>query len=125
MAPPGIARALQLAGIALHDAALLDTAERAMAACLAPGQLGLLVDGSLCHGWAGLLQVAARFARDARTTHVADRLAELAGPLLSGKDLTDGQTGLLEGNAGVVLALHTAAAQNAPVSDWDACMLLT
>lgn len=120
---PGIARALQLAGIALHDAALHDTAEQAMAACLTtPAQLSLMVDDSLCHGWAGLLQVAARFARDTRTPHVAERLAELTGRLLPG-GATGGQPGLLEGNAGVVLALHTAA-HGAPVSDWDACLLL-
>ncbi|MEV4816193.1 lanthionine synthetase C family protein [Micromonospora tulbaghiae] len=121
---PGVARALQLAGIALHDAALLDTADAAMAACLtAPGQLGLMVDNSLCHGWAGLLQTAARFAADARTPCLAEHLAELVDRLLSGSGPTGGPAGLLEGDAGVVLALHTAA-HGAPVSDWDVCMLL-
>ncbi|MEW2445682.1 lanthionine synthetase C family protein [Micromonospora marina] len=121
---PGIARALQLAGVALHDAELLDTAEEAMAACLtAPGQLGMMVDNSLCHGWAGLLQVAARFAAVARTPCVAEHLAELVDRLLSGSGPAGRPTGLLEGDAGVVLALHTAA-HDAPVSHWDACMLL-
>ncbi|MFF0176063.1 lanthionine synthetase C family protein [Micromonospora profundi] len=120
----GIARALQLAGITLHDVALLDTAEDAMAACLTtPGPLGLMVDNSLCHGWAGLLQVAARFAADARTPCVAEHLAELVGRLLSGSGPDGSPPGLLEGDAGVVLALHTAA-HGAPVSGWDACMLL-
>ncbi|MEU1762852.1 lanthionine synthetase C family protein [Micromonospora sp. NPDC005652] len=122
---PGQARALQLAGIALADAALLDIAEEAMAACLdAPGQLALMVDGSLCHGWAGLLQVTARFAADARQPFVSEHLAELVDRLLAGGRPAGSQIGLLEGDAGVVLALHTAAAHAAPSTGWDACMLL-
>src|SRR5260370_28961022 len=33
-------------------------------------------------------------------------------------------TGLLEGNAGLALALHTAARTRPPVSGWDACLLI-
>lgn len=32
--------------------------------------------------------------------------------------------GLLEGEAGTALALHTAAHNAAPISGWDACLLI-
>lgn len=123
---PGLARAQQLAGIATGDTARQHTAEHALACCLSdPAQLSQITDASLCHGWAGLFQTAWRAARDARSPeitaclpHPTDRLIQHARP-----DLAEG-TGLLEGRAGLALALHTAASTTPPASGWDACLLI-
>ncbi|MBQ1047814.1 lanthionine synthetase C family protein [Micromonospora sp. C51] len=118
---PGIARALQLAGLALSDQALLDTAEAAVGACLSqPVHLDQITDTSLCHGYAGVLQTVLRIARDARTLTIADGVVNLIEPLL---ERTSTDASLLEGQAGVALALHTLR-HGAPTSGWDACLLL-
>ncbi|WP_414941225.1 lanthionine synthetase LanC family protein [Amycolatopsis sp. cmx-11-51] len=63
---PGIARALQLAGRALHDRFRQQRAEAAFTTCLNdPAQLDSLTDRSLCHGTGGLLATARRIAADA------------------------------------------------------------
>ncbi|MEK8144023.1 lanthionine synthetase LanC family protein [Streptomyces sp. M10(2022)] len=63
---PGIARARQLAALALGDALLQHRAEMALAACVTDErQLAQLTDASLCHGWAGLVRAVQRAATDA------------------------------------------------------------
>lgn len=63
---PGIARAQQLAGLALNDPQRQELAERTLAKCgTDEQQLSQLSDASLCHGWAGLLQVTWRTATEA------------------------------------------------------------
>ncbi|MGH8916796.1 MAG: lanthionine synthetase C family protein [Actinomycetes bacterium] len=63
---PGLARAQQLAALALGDPQRQRMAEGALAGCLADEeQLAQLSDASLCHGWAGLVQTARRAAADA------------------------------------------------------------
>src|SRR5699024_1154281 len=63
---PGLARAQQLAGLALGDADRQRMAENALLACVADRtQLDRIRDASLCHGAAGLLHTAHRVARDA------------------------------------------------------------
>jgi hypothetical protein len=63
---PGLARAQQLAGLALGDPQRQRLAEQALAGCVADEeQLAQLGDASLCHGWAGLLQTTWRVAADA------------------------------------------------------------
>ncbi|MFI6180557.1 lanthionine synthetase C family protein [Nonomuraea sp. NPDC051191] len=103
----GIARALQLAALALGDPARRQKAEDvAMAALLDSDRLGRVSDASLCHGWAGILTVATAIAADsaspARFTtsirRVHQRLAAGLG------DLT--KPGFLEGRAGAQLALE-------------------
>jgi lantibiotic biosynthesis protein len=80
----------------------------------------------LCHGWAGLFQTAWRAARDARTPALADCLPDMTRLLArhARPRASDG-TGLLEGDAGLALALHTAAYGTPPASGWDACLLLS
>jgi hypothetical protein len=123
---PGLARAQQLAGLALADPRRQRLAEQALAGCLADQrQLAQLGDASLCHGWAGLLQTAWRVAADAddpepfAVPRLLQRLEQQVG---SDDAPTDG--GLLEGVAGARLARHTVAMDVPPASGWDACLLL-
>ena len=123
---PGLARAQQLAGIATGDTARQRMAEHALAACLSdPAQLSRITDTSLCHGWAGLFQTAWRAARDAHTPAITACLPHLTGLLVQhGRPGTGEGAGLLEGDAGLALALHTAANTRPPVSGWDGCLLI-
>lgn len=123
---PGIARAQQLAALATGDTDRQQCAEHALARCLAdPAQLARITDAGLCHGWAGLYQTAWRAARDARTPAIAAALPHLADQLLQhARPANDAS--LLEGHAGLALALHTAARPaTLPLSGWDACLLIT
>jgi hypothetical protein len=123
---PGLARAQQLAGLALTDPHRQRLAEHALAGCLTDtNQLTQLTDASLCHGWAGVLQTTWRVATDAREPEQfptpellrhTDRFLRLHGPPVC--------RGLLDGVAGVHLARHTGTVGVAPRSGWDACLLL-
>ncbi|GAA3436950.1 lanthionine synthetase C family protein [Kutzneria kofuensis] len=123
---PGIARAGQLAGIAVGDAKRQLMYEQALTRCLDdPVQQGHITDGSVCHGWAGLYQTVWRSAQDAQTAGLAEHLPGLAARLghrASQKPTTI--RGFLEGTAGTALALHTAVRNSAPISGWDACLLI-
>jgi len=122
---PGLARTQQLAAIATSDTERQRMAEHALAGCLSdPDQLSRITDTSLCHGWAGLCQTAWRAARDELTPEISAHLPALADRLAQcGAGESEG-TGLLEGDAGLALALHTAARDAPPISGWDACLLL-
>jgi lantibiotic biosynthesis protein len=123
---PGLARAQQLAAIALHDQHRQRLAEDALAACLADEkQLGQLTNASLCHGWAGLLQTTWRIARDSGDPERFD-MSRLVGRLDRFRQRAGGatSTGLLDGAAGIRLARHTVATGRPPASGWDACLLL-
>ncbi|ORT46827.1 lanthionine synthetase C family protein [Frankia sp. KB5] len=127
---PGIARAGQLAALALDDPARRADYESALAACLDdPVQLGRLIDPSLCHGWAGLVQTVWRAAADEPSGTLRTRLPDLAGRLATAtaKPYPRGPAGrgLLLGQAGAALALHTVSTDHAPLSGWDACLLIT
>lgn len=123
---PGLARAQQLAGLAIGDSARQRTAETAMLGCLNdPAQLARIIDGGLCHGMAGLLQTAWRMASDAYTPDIAARLPHLSALLITYLRSVPEGTELLEGETGVALALHTAGTDTAPFTSWDACLLLT
>jgi class I lanthipeptide synthase len=126
---PGLARAQQLAGIATGDTTRQRIAEEALAGCLAdPTQLGRITDTSLCHGWAGLFQTAWRAAQDAATPALGGHVRHLAQLLDEHGRPGDGDgdgDGLLEGNAGLGLALRTAARNTAPATGWDACLLIS
>jgi lantibiotic biosynthesis protein len=124
---PGLARAQQLAGIATGDTSRQQIAEQALAGCLSdPTQLGRIIDTSLCHGWAGLFQTSWRAARDARTPAIIARIPRLASLLTQhGRPGAGEGSGLLEGDAGLALALHTAAQDTPPASGWDRCLLIT
>lgn len=125
---PGLARAQQVAAIALGDEPAQRRAEQVLADCIAdPAQLALLTDGSLCHGWAGVLQATWRAAGDAGPD---SRLAALLPGL---RDRTERHLlvhwtpyldGLLEGQTGTRLALHTTATPPLMERRWDSCLLL-
>jgi hypothetical protein len=126
---PGIARAQQLAGLALGDPTRQRNAEAALVACVRDNnQLAKLTDASLCHGWAGLLHTTWRAARDAGpdtelAAVVPDLRARMEHHLQHNKPPPAG-SGLLEGQAGIQLARHTTATGAPPMSHWDACLLL-
>jgi hypothetical protein len=122
---PGLARALQLAGLATGDTARQRTAESAMLGCLTdPAQLARITDSGLCHGTAGLLQTAWRMAADARTPDIAAVLPCLAARLLTQLRAAPENAEFLDGRAGAALALNTAGTDAAPLARWDACLLL-
>ncbi|MFG2091823.1 lanthionine synthetase C family protein [Spirillospora sp. NPDC048824] len=131
----GVARAQQLAALAIGDHARQDVAERAVVGALThPSQLAAITDASLCHGHAGLLHIVTRCAADASIP-----MARFQPPLLQAliEDETDAEQlaaellqppggcfGFLEGAAGIALALHTAFSGSPPVSGWDSCLLI-
>ncbi|MGM1058376.1 lanthionine synthetase C family protein [Saccharothrix sp. Mg75] len=123
---PGIARAGQLAAIALGDHVLQDHYERALLACLGDDtQLARLTDAGLCHGLAGTFQTFWRAAADATTPALHEQLPRLADALLAAAARPHQHgPGLLNGTAGIALALHTAATDTAPSCGWDACLLI-
>lgn len=136
----GTARAQQLAALALGDTTRQHTAETAAIAALTdPGQLAATTDISLCHGYAGLAHIAARMAGDALPA-TAHQLRSLPPALLDAvhepgtdPDLAatalissaDGGPGLLDGAAGVALAVLAASSTTPPSSEWDTCLLIS
>jgi lantibiotic biosynthesis protein len=124
---PGIARAQQIAAIATGDTARQQIAEHALAACLSDtNQLSRITDNSLCHGWAGLYQTAWRAAHDALTPEINHQLQRLSALLIRHAEADNrDSTGFLVGATGLALAVHTATRNTAPISGWDACLLIT
>ncbi|PZG18015.1 lanthionine synthetase C family protein [Nonomuraea aridisoli] len=122
----GIARALQLAAIAVRDPALAAAAEQALAACLTGNQFARITEPGICHGIAGLYQTAYRASLDAQTQAIRRELPRLAALLADHAAALqpDDQGGLLNGPAGVGLALETARQLTPPLSGWDACLLI-
>jgi hypothetical protein len=122
---PGIARAHQLAALALGDPHRQADAERALLRAVTdPDQLAMLTDPDLCHGWAGVLATLHCATRDAGSPELAARLGELL-PVLVEQDLTPtpgGPCGLLAGPAGPGLVLHTLATDR--TGSWTRCLLL-
>lgn len=114
---PGIARAQQLAALALHDPARQHLAEAAFTSCVVdPAQIHRLSDRSLCHGTAGLLTTGQRVTADALGPIPITpliRLHQRVTPTINEP------MGLLEGAAGSDLA--TAGTTT---TSWDACLLL-
>jgi hypothetical protein len=123
---PGIARAGQVAAIALGDHRAQHEYEQALLLCLRdPAQLAQLTDAGLCHGAAGLHITAWRAAQDALTPAIGTELPGLATLLLDLAAAHPSGPGFLNGTAGTALALHMAASGTAPASGWDACMLIS
>jgi hypothetical protein len=124
---PGIARAGQLAAFALGDKHRQRAYEQALLACLDdPAQQTRLTDPGLCHGQAGLFQTVWRAAADAATPDLRTRLPRLASQLTqTARTASRDDPGFLTGAAGTALALHTAATDTAPLSGWDACLLIS
>ena len=135
---PGVARALWLAGYVLGDAALCETATEALHSVYRkpPSRRGI-ISPTFCHGVAGLLQIAMRFANETASpefSHAANRTLERLIALFSENaifgyrdhDHEEGlidRPGLLEGAAGVALVLLASASDQEP--DWDRIFLLS
>lgn len=121
---PGLARAQQLAALALQDADGQHTAEDALLRCLSdPAQMARVQESGLCHGTAGLLQITHRAAQDAPPGTFTTALAQLRDRLLS-QDHTH-EDGFLGGPTGTALAFEASAGSGIPASMWDACLLIT
>jgi lantibiotic biosynthesis protein len=136
--PPGVARALWLAGEALEDTRYRDLAVAAMAAVYRRPIPQRQIDSpTFCHGVAGLLQVTLRFAHDTRLALFTDAAQALTDQLLSlyapetalgyynlepGGRRVD-QPGLLDGAPGVALVLLAAATGVEP--SWDRLFMLS
>ncbi len=125
---PGLARAQQLAALALGDPQRQRHAEDALAGCLADEeQLAQLGDVSLCHGWAGLVQTARRAAADAGSDSelaaLLPRLHTRFEQHLYGQRPPTGD-GMLEGATGIALTRQAIADDASPASRWDACLLV-
>lgn len=136
---PGVARALWLAGEAIADDELRSLATQTLAGVVRrPWPARALGDSpGLCHGVAGLLQITMRFAHDTGDPRFFDFSRELTETLLAmyeperpfgyrrkevrGVRLDD--PGLLDGAAGVALALLSAG--NAAEPAWDRMLLLS
>lgn len=125
---PGIARAQQLAGLALGDRDRQRHAEQALAGCLVDDQqLAQLTDASLCHGWSGLIQTVSCAAADAVDDELAAHLPGLHTRLnehLDHSGLPDG-AGLMDGTAGIHLVRLADPVNTAITAPWDRCLLLT
>ncbi|WP_194908886.1 lanthionine synthetase C family protein [Catenulispora rubra] len=117
----GLARAEQLAALALGDRTAAAAAENAAyAALMDPHVRGLTVDDSLCHGWAGLIATAAAIAEDCpEPTFLAEPIAALTDELSAANAPAKG---FLEGSAGTALALHRV--NNAPATGWGRALLI-
>lgn len=122
---PGIARAQQLAGIALADPQRQHHAEQVLTSCVTdPTQLAQLTDPSLCHGWAGLVHTTRCAATDTGAhSDLAATLPRLERHL--DEYLTEHGTaaniGLLDGSTGIHLTRHHPYPPAKP--PWDACLL--
>jgi hypothetical protein len=122
----GIARAGQLAGLALRSPTIQKFYEDALYRALTdPSQLAQVTDNGLCHGWAGIYQTAHRAASDALDPQLRTLPDRLGGPLTAPDRLgSSSSPGLINGVAGTALALTTFASQQAPITGWDACLLI-
>ncbi|MBY8889218.1 lanthionine synthetase C family protein [Streptomyces sp. PTM05] len=135
----GLARAQQLAALALGDSPRQAEAENDLVAAITnSAQLKATVDDGLCHGISGLAHVAARTAADALPS-TASQIRTVIPALLSVlcppgaypaavaaallKDEGAGP-GFLDGAAGTAFALLAPASAASPVSAWDSCLLL-
>ncbi|MGV9937662.1 lanthionine synthetase C family protein [Streptomyces olivaceoviridis] len=121
----GMARAQQLAGRALGDAARVSTAENALLAALRdPVQVDEVSGIGLCHGLAGLLQSALRMARETGSEAIAAALPHLAERLVTTAVRGGHGPDFLEGSAGAALALYTFASSGGASPHWDSCLAL-
>ncbi|WP_329021543.1 lanthionine synthetase C family protein [Streptomyces sp. NBC_00690] len=123
-ATPGLARAQQLAALALQETERQRMAEDALLRCLTdPVQMARVQESGLCHGTAGLLQITHRAAQDAPSGIFTTALAQLRNQLLA-QDPTR-ENGFLGGPTGAALALEASANGGIPASVWDASLLIT
>ncbi|MDT0342702.1 lanthionine synthetase C family protein [Streptomyces litchfieldiae] len=135
----GLARAQQLAALALGDIRRQTEAEKALVSALTDRvQLKATTDNGLCHGTAGLAHIAAWMATDAHPSTVRQLratipalLATVCPPGIAPADTAltmvrdeKAGPGFLNGAAGIALALQAPATAVPPHSGWDACLLI-
>ncbi|HKS46106.1 MAG TPA: lanthionine synthetase C family protein [Amycolatopsis sp.] len=135
----GIARALYLAGAAVGNNAWQEDAHHAFHGVIATDG-GAIGTASLCHGRAGLLQIALRMSHDSGLPQYRSFADALAARLTAEFDpekpfgyhylhpvasLGPDRPGFLEGAAGIALALHGYAIGRPPATGWDAALLLS
>lgn len=135
---PGISRALWLTGSVLGDDALCEIAMQAITAALSRPRAERHLDSpTFCHGTAGLLQISLRFAHDTGRDEFRTAARSLAEELIAAFDpasrfgyrappseyLPSERPGLLDGAAGIALALLAAASDVEPT--WDRLFLLS
>ncbi|MFJ9789329.1 lanthionine synthetase C family protein [Streptomyces globosus] len=135
----GLARAQQLAAIALGDRRRQLAAEYSLLSALTdPQQLCETTDNGLCHGFAGLAHITARAASDALAPTAGQLRAVLpallsavhppgSDPAAAAAGLIQAQEpdpGLLDGAAGIALAVLAPAAGTPTGTSWDTCLLI-
>ncbi|MFF4263499.1 lanthionine synthetase C family protein [Streptomyces virginiae] len=136
---PGVARALQIAGRAVGRDDWPALADDAVAAAVAvPAESWGEVGMGMCHGWAGLLYLLGYFTDGAHATAVRTSRDEIAARITAGfneafrfgyrpahADNPHGgdYPGLLDGAAGIALALDSYADEERPAFPWDAALL--
>jgi len=135
---PGIARVLWLAGEALDRNEYRDLAVAAMEAIFRRPIVERRIDSpTFCHGVAGLLQIALRFAHDTGQDVFLEESRTLVRQILGSyrpksllgfrnietPDSETDQPGLLDGAPGVALVLLAAATDVEP--SWDRLFLLS
>ncbi|WP_232668785.1 lanthionine synthetase C family protein [Pseudonocardia sp. TRM90224] len=135
----GVGRALHLAGDTFGEPHWTELARSALAGALSTAGSASITDFSLCHGWAGLLQICTRMAHDTgeppyaeSASTIADRIAAAFSPeapfgyryTYPQHPLPLDRPGFLEGAAGIALALHSHNTGRPPTTGWDAALLL-
>ncbi len=118
---PGIARAQQLAALALNDPARRQAAEDTLLRMLTdPAHLARITDATLCHGWAGLVTLTRAVAADSPTPQrFAPVIGDLQQRLATDLDRLP-KPGFMEGRSGAQLALDGTNATN-----WTSVLLIT
>ncbi|MFI0721897.1 lanthionine synthetase LanC family protein [Streptomyces sp. NPDC021224] len=118
---PGIARAQQLAALALDDPARRQAAEDTVATILTdPAELARITDSTLCHGWAGLLTLARSVAADSPAPQRFSPIIQDLHQRLAADWEHLPKPGFMEGRAGAQLALNAT-----DTTGWTRILLLT
>lgn len=133
---PGVSRALALGGIATGSEVVASNAVDSFRFVASHGESGLRGLGpTLCHGLAGVLQIALRFWNDTHDELMASFAQECCIALLEKFDRSSSlcyrnevaagaidDPGLLTGAAGIALSLLSVTSPHAPA--WDRVLLL-
>jgi hypothetical protein len=128
---PGISRALALAGHALNNTTLADTAENAIRSLAQrPAQQWDVTGPTLCHGTAGILTSAIAAGEESTREHAANAtMATLDHAPTSRTPDTDrpDHLGFLTGTTGTILALteHTALPTPPVLTTWNAILIMS
>ncbi|MEU2781695.1 lanthionine synthetase C family protein [Streptomyces sp. NPDC007110] len=118
---PGIARAQQLAALALGDPVRRQAAEDTVEAILTdPLRLARITDSTLCHGWAGLLTLTRAVAADSTSPERFTPIIQDLHRRLAADWEHLPKPGFMEGRAGAQLALKATDA-----TGWTRVLLLT